>query len=128
VLNFFIFGIGFIKNSFAENLVKGFDRILFITTGLLGIVLILMWFATDHSMTKNNFNLIWALPTNFIAAFYMKRSNHFVRKYFKVVSILCCLLLLCWAILPQQLNISLIAVVLLLAIRTYKIGFATKPS
>jgi len=38
-------------------------------TGLLGVVILLMWFGTDHQACRDNFNLLWALPTNLIAAF-----------------------------------------------------------
>lgn len=39
------------------------------TTGVLGCIMLIMWFATDHQGCSNNFNILWALPTNVIAAF-----------------------------------------------------------
>lgn len=42
-------------------------------TGLFGCFMILMWAGTDHKICENNLNLLWALPTNIIAAF--KRRN-----------------------------------------------------
>lgn len=39
------------------------------TTGLLGIIILVMWFATDHQGCSNNFNLLWALPLNILVAF-----------------------------------------------------------
>ncbi|MEZ4874024.1 MAG: DUF4105 domain-containing protein [Flavobacteriaceae bacterium] len=38
------------------------DGILFFTTGILGIFMLLLWFATDHSTTANNYNILWAFP------------------------------------------------------------------
>src|SRR5690606_13255891 len=36
------------------------DLFLFLFTGLIGIFLLLLWFATDHTATANNYNLLWA--------------------------------------------------------------------
>ncbi|MBC7867026.1 MAG: DUF4105 domain-containing protein, partial [Gloeobacteraceae cyanobacterium ES-bin-316] len=52
-------------------LLSGLDGLLFFCTGLLGILLIFMWSATDHSMTKNNYNLLWAWPTHFVISFFI---------------------------------------------------------
>ncbi len=38
-------------------------------TGLLGFIILTMWFATDHQGCSNNFNLLWALPLNMVVAF-----------------------------------------------------------
>jgi hypothetical protein len=38
-------------------------------TGLLGCIILTMWFATDHQGCSNNYNLLWALPLNIVVAF-----------------------------------------------------------
>ena len=43
------------------------DTFLFIFTGLIGLFLVFLWFATDHTATANNYNLLWAFP---ISIFY----------------------------------------------------------
>jgi hypothetical protein len=118
----FFFMLGYFKNRFAEVSLKIFDRILFFTTGAMGILLILMWTATDHSMTKNNLNLIWALPTNLVAVFFISSSFRWAYYYFKATSLLMLALLFSWSFLPQQLNTALIPLVLLLMTRAYKIA------
>jgi hypothetical protein len=45
------------------------DRLLFGTVGLLGTVMLLLWFATDHHDTAWNPNLLWAMPTHLVLAF-----------------------------------------------------------
>ena len=40
-----------------------------LVTGLLGILIIIMWFGTDHQGCGNNLNVLWCLPTNIILAF-----------------------------------------------------------
>jgi hypothetical protein len=63
--------LSFSKNIFIKRLLIAFDGFMFFITGLLGILLIFMWFGTDHLMCKDNFNLLWAWPTNALAAFYI---------------------------------------------------------
>src|SRR5690606_5087552 len=48
--------------------------ILFIT-GLLGVLMLLMWFCNDHQACANNFNLLWALPTHLYVAFASKKNK-----------------------------------------------------
>lgn len=117
LLLIFIFGIGFIKYPIAQKFLNTFDVLLFITTGLLGIILILMWVATDHSMTKNNLNLFWALPTNLWVAFQLNTNRRWVLSYLRVVVVISSLLLVFWRFLPQEFNISLIPIVILIVWR-----------
>jgi hypothetical protein len=98
-------------------MVNGFDGILFFSTGLLGFLLIFMWVATDHSMTKNNYNLLWALPTHLFISFFINSPKSWVRKYFGLTALAGILLLICWGFLPQQMNNALLPFVLLLIFR-----------
>ena len=122
LLLIFIF-INLIQSPIAKKCVIVLDGALFFSTGALGILLILMWTSTDHSMTKNNYNLLWALPTNIMASFFVCSKNAFSKKYFSIQAILYLSLLVVWFFLPQKLNISLIPFVILLLYRSYIIGF-----
>lgn len=51
-----------------------FDKVLFTVTGLAGWVLVLLWWGTDHGVTRDNLNLIWASPLVFPAVFYIRRK------------------------------------------------------
>ncbi len=42
------------------------DRAIWLITGIVGSLLLLLWFATDHLATKMNYNLLWAMPTSLI--------------------------------------------------------------
>lgn len=59
--------------------------ILLFVTGLLGILMLVMWFWTDHQACHNNLNVLWALPTNLILAFMSKYNKE---KYALVAIIL----------------------------------------
>jgi len=127
LLLLFIVAISFSKNKFAQKFLQGFDGILFFLTGFLGIALIFMWFGTDHTMTKNNLNLLWAWPMHIIIAFLVNSNKSWVKKYFAITAVAMVLVLLAWFFLRQHLNISLIPFVLLLVYRSAtKVFFENK--
>jgi hypothetical protein len=84
------------------------DRILFIGTGVLGLLLVLLWTVTSHKAAANNLNVLWALPTNLALPFISKIK----KKYFLFASALTLGLLLTWFLLPQQLHVFLIPLVI----------------
>lgn len=49
------------------------DRTLLFFFGFLGVFMLFMWLATLHWVTAWNLNLLWALPTHFVAAIVWKR-------------------------------------------------------
>ncbi len=110
--------LSFSKNLLIKRLLFAFDGFLFFMMGLLGIVIIFMWTGTEHLMTKDNYNLLWAWPTNLLAAFYIHSKKQFAIKYFLVYSIFNLLLILCWFFLPQHLNPALIPVIAILIFRS----------
>jgi hypothetical protein len=114
--------MSFSKNNSVKKFVQGFDGFIFFNTGLMGILILIMWFGTDHLMCSNNYNLIWAWPTHTIAAFYMNRPKKLAKNYFKIVALINILLLSIWFFLPQHMNISLIPLILLLIFRSAVIG------
>lgn len=95
------------------------DFILFFVTGLLGVLLIFMWTATDHADCKNNFNLLWAFPPHLITAFFIAAKGNRIKKYWRFAALLHAALLLLWFFLPQQFNNALIPIVALLAWRSW---------
>ncbi len=101
---------------------KVFDFTLFFVTGLIGIVVFMLWFFTDHTNTHNNLNIIWAFPFHLVMAFFLLRDKRkvWVQKYFLVTAFVAVLLLISWTFLPQKLHPALIPFVLSIAIRAYK--------
>ena len=51
------------------------STLLLFVTGLLGILILLMWFGTDHQGCSDNFNLLWCLPTNLIIALFNPKGK-----------------------------------------------------
>jgi hypothetical protein len=44
------------------------SSLLLYGTGILGCLILYAWLGTDHAGTENNYNLLWALPSNLIVA------------------------------------------------------------
>ncbi len=94
-----------------------FDAILFGVIGLVGILLFLLWVATDHKAAANNFNLLWALPTHLIAVIAFYKSPKWLKRYFLITAVIAALTLILWPVLPQKLNYSLVPLVMALCLR-----------
>lgn len=94
-----------------------FDAFLFGLVGLVGILLFLLWVATDHKAAANNFNLLWALPTHLIAVIAFYKSPKWLKQYFLIIAVICALTLILWLVLPQKLNYFLIPLVIALCLR-----------
>jgi hypothetical protein len=90
--------------------------------GCAGVLLLFMWFGTEHALCANNYNLVWALPTHLVATFFIRKNAAWVKLYFRIVFALTVLLLLLWAFLPQHLNSALLPLVFLIALRSFLIS------
>jgi hypothetical protein len=102
-----------------KKLTNVFDIILFSLLGALGLLLLLLWTATDHNAAAKNFNLTWALPTHLIAIFSFIRQPRWLKNYFLITLIITLLLLLSWPLLPQKIHYSLLPLVLAIAVRSF---------
>ncbi|MEO8474163.1 MAG: DUF4105 domain-containing protein [Chryseolinea sp.] len=103
-----------------------FDAILLVITGLIGFLLLFLWFGTDHKATAGNLNLVWALPTNFFMAFVLKKTWTWIRFYFLGVALLSGTFLLLWNWLPQDLNTALLPLIAALFIRAIAQGLQNR--
>jgi hypothetical protein len=111
--------LSFGKKGWAQRVVRAFDFLLFLVLGCVGLLLLFMWFGTDHKLTANNYNLIWALPTHLLAAFFLRKKGGWIKPYLLTNAVVQVFLLPLWAFLPQQLNIALLPLILLIAFRSF---------
>lgn len=98
---------------------KWLDVILFATTGIIGLVILMLWFATDHTATANNYNLLWAFAANllFIPSILKTRLNNRGIKYIVFLTILLSLMLLHWMTGVQSFAIGLIPILIAIGVR-----------
>lgn len=122
VLFIFILAMSFLKTRAAVIFVNVFDFIFFLICGLLGVLLLYMWFGTEHAMTKNNFNLLWALPTHLVGTAFLFSKKEWLKNYFRFISFYSLALLAAWFFLPQQMNIALLPIVGIILIRSFFIS------
>jgi len=96
-----------------------FDSILFFFTGIIGLILILIWIATSHGSTDWNINILWALPTNLVLAYFIaKGSTNKLVAVLILISIAGIILSSSLSLLgPQQFLIPLMPLVLSLMLR-----------
>jgi Domain of unknown function (DUF4105) len=106
-----------------KKLALWFDIVLFTLTGAVGLLLLILWLATDHQAASKNFNLLWALPTHLlILGAWFGGARAWVKKYFLYVAIVSVLLAAVWTLLPQQMNAYLLPLVAAIAIRSWAIS------
>lgn len=108
---------------------KGLDVILFALTGIIGIFILLLWFATDHTGTHQNYNLLWAFSLNLlvIPQLIKQEPARWFRKYLKFLIILLCLLTLHWIIGVQVFAVGLLPLFIALAVRyVFLVDFFSK--
>lgn len=93
-----------------------FDTVFWFVLGAAGLLIAFLWFGTDHSSTKTNFNLLWALPTHLLI-FWRSRAGGRVRQYLTIAGALALLTLLLWNVIPQEMPVAAMPIALLVAVK-----------
>jgi hypothetical protein len=106
------------KSTRIQQYLVAFDSVLFFLTGAMGILILFMWFGTEHVMCRDNLNVLWAWPTHAIFTFFMNKKKRWISNYFKLTAVVNSVLLLLWFFLPQHLNTALIPFVLVMIFRS----------
>lgn len=103
-----------------QKLWKGFDVAFFISLGLLGILITLLWFFTFHSQTKYNWNILWAFPGHLVLGLGLlrKKVQPWVKKYLLAALVMTNLALIFWIFGWQSLHPSLVPIFLVMLLRT----------
>ena len=95
------------------------DFFIFLFTGLLGVFLLLLWFATDHTATANNYNLLWAFPLSLplIFAIVKIKAPNYLKRFVLLLVLLLALLTIHWITGVQVFGIGLAPLLIALALR-----------
>jgi len=118
MVTWFIFILG-VLSFFNQKYSLIFDRIYFSLLGFTGIIVLLLWFFTDHITTKTNLNFLWAIPTHiyFIWTKDRKDKPGFTKTYFRIVAILLVVMIILWPFIPQAFNNAFFPLVLISLIK-----------
>ncbi len=96
------------------------DKTLFFIFGFLGIVILFVWFGTEHKAVVNNWNVLWAMPLWFVAAFMIKRKNNkaFLRIFMLVMTFILALSLILDLTFYDIFDVAAIPVIVALGLRS----------
>ena len=106
-----------VKSNKVTQAVWALDNLVFLLVGLLGVLMLALWLGRVDNVCRNNLNLLWALPSHTVLAFVSRRKR-WVRYYWLATAVINALLLVTWKWLPQDMNSSLILLILILLIRS----------
>lgn len=97
-----------------RNISRIFDKTFFSILGITGVVILFLWFFTDHPTTKINLNIFWAIPTHLYYIWvsdYLRKRNTGVL-YFRIISVLSLGILIFWPFIPQGFNSAFFPIIL----------------
>lgn len=120
---FFVISLFFIwityQNYTAKKRSKWVDFSLFFITGLIGVVVLLLWFATSHTATYKNFNFLWAFAPNLVVAFFMFSTvlPKWLVYYNKLLLVLLAIQAVLWLLKIQVFNFAIIPIITMLFTR-----------
>ncbi len=102
-----------------------FDLAFFNTLGITGLVILFLWFLSDHITTKANLNILWAIPTHlyyiWVASYYRNRTASIL--YFRIVFAISLILLVFWPLIPQGFNAAFFPIILTVLIKSLPYSF-----
>ena len=115
---FVMIALSFMRTKTAAAVLVVLDSLFFLLTGLLGLLMLVLWIARVDNVCRNNYNLLWALPTHTIIAFVINRQKKWIKYYWLFTAVINALLLIIWKWLPQEMNNSILLVVAILLFRS----------
>lgn len=100
---------------------KWFDFLLFFVTGLMGALIVFLWFFTNHTTTPNNFNLLWTFVPNLIVSFVFLRKTYpkWVGVYVKICTLLLIVTSILWILKVQLFSFAILPILGILFFRYY---------
>lgn len=97
------------------------DIVFFTLIGLLGTLLLILWLATDHQTTKENWNLLWAHPLHLLTATLLTRKQLGIgaKLYFLINGLFYLGLIAGSEVIPQEYHPAVIPLIALIAFRYF---------
>lgn len=98
--------------------IRWFDIVYFSAIGIVGWIVFLLWFFTDHIATKDNLNLLWAAPIHFpLFIFWSGISANWKKWYIIITGSVDILILVFWMVFPQGYHLAFIPMILIILVR-----------
>jgi hypothetical protein len=106
--------LGFYFLPLTKDFVIGAAQTWFVVLGIASLLIIFMWFGTDHKTTKDNFNLIWISPVYMFLPFVGRKLSIVLGSVIALFTIASC-----FVSLPQAMPIMTVLPLLLVALAIY---------
>lgn len=102
-------------------LTKFWDGLLLFTFGLLGIIILFLWFGTDHETMHPNYNVFWANPLYlfFILPTVSKKLHNKLNIAYLSMAILLFTVIIGAMVIPQEFNSATTPIILLFAFKFF---------
>lgn len=101
------------------------DVPLFAVLGCAGLLIVFLSFVSMHAVTRNNVNLLWALPTNLPLAWTLARNGRkrWATVLLWVTAAAAAVFVLGWALWSQELPLATLPLGLAVAVRSGALAF-----
>lgn len=119
LISFFSLWGSFAQNGFAVKLRVWVDLLLFGFSGIMGVILMLAWFGTDHESFRFNLNLLWASPMNILIFYERAKSSSWFKKWLIINSLFVILLCTGYLVWPGIINPALFPFIIALSFRSW---------
>ena len=95
------------------------DFVIYFITGLVGCLIMFLWFISSHATAINNLNALWAFFPNVVVAFFMlkKEPPIWLRVYARLLVILLLLMAIAWVTQFQSFSLAMIPLMIMLGFR-----------
>jgi hypothetical protein len=110
------------KNQLVNKIQGVVTKVVFMSAGLIGLLLVFMWVGTDHQSTAKNLNLVWAFPLHLIFVFRLNDLPIWLKAYAKGYVILVVLLLLISIVFPGIITYTLYPLMIAISYKTWIIS------
>ncbi|SHI46000.1 protein of unknown function [Arenibacter nanhaiticus] len=119
-----VFSVGILILTYSDyknkKRTRVFDFLLFFISGAAGVLLLFLWFLTDHTATAVNLNVLWVFPFNIIVAFAIIKKQppiSWLLKYLKTLFILLILTILLGVFKIQNFSPLITPIIIALTVR-----------
>ena len=125
LLLFLITGLLTRKQWYHKKWNNWLDAVLFFISGLAGLLLLFMWFFSEHVVTHQNVNLLWAFPLHLFMVVWLwfPGLKPLIKRYAQIMLVLAALFILLAIIGFQHIPLALFLLSGILMLRLFRLAF-----
>lgn len=98
---------------------KALDFVLFLATGLLGVVITYLCFFSLHPLVRENYNLLWLNPIHLIIplTIFIKKARKILMGTYALIALATAVAMSGYIYLPQEFNIAFLPFMAIIVVR-----------